>query len=127
MNLDVEASGHCRSLQHSREAGRCEWCPSLRDEHEGRCWCFPLETTQCSHFAAGQGMSAGSAVLRPADVQDSLSEIDLIPSEIAQFGHTQAVPEGDQDHRGIPVPVAVFAYDLDEAFDLFLGQVLPSP
>ena len=48
-----------------------------------------------SHFAAGQGMRAGRTILRPADVQGSLSEIDLIPTEVAQFGRTQTVPEGD--------------------------------
>jgi hypothetical protein len=35
------------------------------------------------------------------------------------------VPEGNQDHSGIPVAVPVIAYGLDEALDLFLGQVLP--
>jgi hypothetical protein len=28
MHLDVEASGHRCTLQHSREAGRCERCPA---------------------------------------------------------------------------------------------------
>jgi hypothetical protein len=33
--LDVEASGHRRSLQHSREASRGERCPSLRENMNG--------------------------------------------------------------------------------------------
>src|SRR6516165_2651241 len=35
--------------------------------------------------------------------------------------------EGDQDHSGVPVTIAVVAYGLDQAFDLLLGQVLPCP
>ena len=35
--------------------------------------------------------------------------------------------EGDQDHSGIPVTIAVVAYGLDQAFDHFFGQVLPCP
>jgi hypothetical protein len=31
VHLDVEASRHRRPLQHSREAGGCERCPSLRN------------------------------------------------------------------------------------------------
>ena len=35
--------------------------------------------------------------------------------------------EGNQDHGGVPVTIAVVAYGLDQAFDLLLGQVLPRP
>jgi hypothetical protein len=35
------------------------------------------------------------------------------------------MPEGNQDHSGIPVAVAVIAYGLNQAFDLLLGQVFP--
>jgi hypothetical protein len=35
--------------------------------------------------------------------------------------------EGDQDHSGVPVTMAVIAYGLDQALDLLLGQVLPCP
>ena len=35
--------------------------------------------------------------------------------------------EGDQDHSGVPVTIAVIAYGLDQALDLLLGQVLPCP
>ena len=88
MHLDVEASGQRRTLQHSREASRCEGCPSLRDEHERGRWRLPLEATQCSHFAAGQGMRAGRTVLCPTDVQGSPSEINLIPTQVAKLRRT---------------------------------------
>jgi phosphatidylserine/phosphatidylglycerophosphate/cardiolipin synthase-like enzyme len=35
--------------------------------------------------------------------------------------------EGDQDHSGVAVSVAVIGNGLDQAFDLLLGQVLPCP
>jgi hypothetical protein len=37
------------------------------------------------------------------------------------------MPEGDQDHSGVPLTIAVIAYGLDQAIDLLLGQVLPRP
>ena len=74
------ASGQRRSLQHSREASRGERCPSLRDEHERGRWRLPLEAAQCPHLTAGQGMGAGRAIFGPTDVQDSLGEINLIPT-----------------------------------------------
>jgi hypothetical protein len=35
--------------------------------------------------------------------------------------------EGDQDHSGVPVTIAVVARGLDQTLDLLLGQVLPCP
>jgi hypothetical protein len=95
MHFDVEASGHRRTFQHSREASDCERCPSLREKHERGRWRLAVKATQCSHFPAGQGMRAGSAVLRPTNVQDGLIEINLIPMQVAKLRCTQAVPEGD--------------------------------
>ena len=67
-------------------------------------------------------MRAGGAVFCPTNVQDSLSEVDLIP-KVAKLRDTQTMPEGDQD--GVAVSVAVTARGLDEAFDLLLSQMLP--
>ena len=36
------------------------------------------KAAQCPHLTAGQGMGAGRAIFGPTDVQDSLSEINLI-------------------------------------------------
>jgi hypothetical protein len=58
-------------------------------------------------------------------MQDSAIEVDLIPSQIAQLGRSQAVAEGHEEHSGIPVSVAVAAGCLYQALDLLLGQVLP--
>ena len=45
-------------------------------------------------------MSARRAPLDPADVQCPRGELDLIPTEVNEFGGTKAVTIGDQDHRG---------------------------
>jgi hypothetical protein len=37
------------------------------------------------------------------------------------------MPEGNQDHGGVPVPVTVFAGRLHEPLDLGFGEVLPVP
>src|SRR6516225_8436891 len=82
VHLDIEASGHRRTLQHSRKAGSRERCPSLRNENERRRWRFPLETAQGPHLTPGQGMRARRTALYPADVQGSPSEINLIPTQV---------------------------------------------
>jgi hypothetical protein len=52
-------------------------------------------------------MGAWHAVLDPPHMQDRRSELDLVPTQVAQLGSPQPVPEGDQDHGGVPVTVAV--------------------
>src|SRR6185503_9641720 len=37
------------------------------------------------------------------------------------------MPEGKQDHSGIPVAVAVVTGCLDQPLDLLLGEILPHP
>jgi len=44
---------------------------SLADEDEWRCFAFPLEPPQRSQFIASERMSAGGAILDPADVEDA--------------------------------------------------------
>ena len=68
---------------------------------------------------------ARRAVLDPPDVEDGGPELDLVPSQVAQLGRSQAMPEGDQDHGGVPVPVAVGLGRLDQGLDLAGGEVLP--
>ena len=50
-------------------------------------------------------MGGRRALLGPADVQDGVGEIDLIPAQVYKLGRPQAVAEGDKDHAGIPVHV----------------------
>src|SRR5262245_28073535 len=53
-----------------------------------------------------------------------MGEINLLPAQGAQLRGSQAVPEGQQDHGRIPMPVHT-ARRLHQPLDLFLGEVLP--
>ena len=69
-------------------------------------------------------MGAGSALLDPADVQRSRSELDLIPAQVHQFGGAQTVPVGNQNHRSVPVSPAVALSRSHQPLDFGFGQVL---
>src|SRR5262245_22157515 len=53
-----------------------------------------------------------------------MGEVDLLPAQGAQFRRSQAMPEGEQDHARIPMPVSITARCLHQALDLSLGEVL---
>ena len=72
-------------------------------------------------------MGGRRALLGPADVQDGVGEIDLIPTQVYQLGRPQAVAEGDKDHGGIPVTPAIGLGGFNQPIDLGAGQVLPRP
>jgi hypothetical protein len=72
-------------------------------------------------------MRARRALLSPPDVQGGRPKVDLIPSKVHQLGNTQAVAVSHQNHRGVPVAVAVFRGGLHEPLDLGLGQVFAGP
>ena len=50
---------------------------------------------QGPHFIADNGMGGRRALLGPADVQDGVGEIDLIPTQVYKLGRPQTVAEGD--------------------------------
>ena len=58
---------------------------ALAGEDVGAIRIVPLQPSQRSQFRTVQRMRAGGAVLRPPDVEHSLPEIDLIPSERANL------------------------------------------
>ena len=72
-------------------------------------------------------MGGRRTLLGPADVQDGVGEIDLIPTQVYKLGRSQAVAEGDKDHGGIPVTPAIGPGGIDQPVDLGTGQVLPRP
>ena len=72
-------------------------------------------------------MGGRRALLGPADVQDGLGEIDLIPTQVDKLGRPRTVPEGDKDHGGIPVTPAIDLGGTDQPIDLGAGQVLAGP
>src|SRR5262249_32008413 len=53
-----------------------------------------------------------------------MGEINLLPAQGAQLGRSQAMPEGQQDHGRIPMPVSITAGSLNKPLDLFLGEIL---
>ena len=65
----------------------------------------------------------GSALFDPADVQVGRIEIDLVPAQVHEFGGTQAVAVGDEDHGGVAVTPPVFLAGIHEPLDLSLGEV----
>jgi hypothetical protein len=71
-------------------------------------------------------MRGRRALLGPADVQDGMREIDLIPTQVYKLGRPQAVAIGDKDHAGVPVTPAIGLGGIDQPIDLAAGQVLPS-
>jgi len=79
---------------------------------------------QGPHFIADNGMGGRRALLGPADVQDSVGEIDLIPTQVDKLGRPQAVAEGDKDHGSIPVTPAIGLGGTDLPIDLGAGLIL---
>src|SRR5262249_10987127 len=53
-----------------------------------------------------------------------MGEVDLLPAQGAQLRRSQAMPEGQQDHGRIPMPVPITARRLDKPLDLSLSEVL---
>src|SRR3974390_3303256 len=70
-------------------------------------------------------MHACHAVLYAGDMQETMHQVYLLPSQRAQFGRSEAMPVGEQDHGRVPVAMAVAAGSLHKPFDLTVGQVLP--
>src|SRR5260370_42356944 len=98
----------------------------------GRQFALPLETSQRSQLIALQGMRVGRPVLDPADVEHRTVEVHLIPSQVAQLGGTQSVPEGHEDRGRVAMPVPTFLCSLDHGVDLggsevFATATLPIP
>ncbi len=54
----------------------------------------------------------------------AVAELHLIPAQVHQFGDTQAVPVGHEDHGGVPVAPAVAPGGFHQPLDLGLGQIL---
>jgi hypothetical protein len=69
-------------------------------------------------------MHAWHPALDAGDMQEAMHQVYLLPPQRAQFGRSEAMPEGKQDHGCVPVAVTVAAGSLHKAFDLTLRQVL---
>lgn len=72
-------------------------------------------------------MHRRDAMLEPRNVQEALTEIDLIPAQADQFGHAQAVAVGDQDQRGVPHAMPTDTRSrLDQCGHLLFRQIFPA-
>ena len=68
-------------------------------------------------------MGARRALLDPANVQSGRGKIDLVPTQVHEFGRAQPVPVGRKDHGGVPVAVAVALSRLHQALDFGFRQI----
>jgi hypothetical protein len=63
-------------------------------------------------------------IFNPAHVQAGIAaQVHLIPSQINQFRRPKAMPERQQDHRGVALPIPIGLRGFDQSLDLGLGQV----
>ena len=84
-----------------------------------------MQPAQGAELVALDRVGARGAVLDAADVKHGTGKVDLVPAQVTHLGSPQAVPEGEQDHGGVAVTVAVAPGSLDQRLDLVGGQVLP--
>jgi hypothetical protein len=87
---------------------------------------LPGQPAQRPQFVAPDGMRAWCALLGPADGKGGVVEVDLVPAQIDQFRHSEAVPVGQQDHGGIAVAVSIIFGGARQALDFGIGQIFPS-
>src|SRR5258706_389440 len=55
------------------------------------------------------------------------SQVDLFPAKRTQFRHPQSMPEGQEDHGGVAVSVAIVVSRLHKPLNLALGEVFTGP
>src|SRR5262249_56376744 len=100
-----------------------KWTAALGLEDEGPRR-IALQLAQHAQFIAADRVDCRLAVLRPADVQRRIAApLDLRPLQIGNLDSPQAVPEGNQDQRSVPVAVAPQLGGGDQLLDLGRGQV----
>jgi len=109
-HVRMNREGQWARLVDTRErlakARRGHWRVPLGLEKVAPLGLVPSQPPQCSKLLPAERMNRRHPVLQPRDVQEPLSEIDLIPGERTKLTDPQAVAIGDQDHRRVPVPIA---------------------
>ena len=70
-------------------------------------------------------MDAGDSILHPVNVQAALGQLDLLPLQVADLRHPQAMAVGRQDHGRVAMPIAaVLSGAVHQALDLALGEIV---
>jgi len=109
------------------EALRRHGPAALGREHVRRWLLHTLQAPQRAEFVALERMHARRPRFDPAHVQPASRKLDLRPEQIAKLARPQPVPEREQDHGRIAVPVTAGLASLgDQPLDLALGEVLPN-
>ena len=68
------------------------------------------------------------AILGSPDMQTGRSaKLDPAPLKVAYFDRPQPVPEGDQDHGGVPVTVPAISGGFGQLLDLCRREVFAQP
>jgi hypothetical protein len=126
VRLEAKASRDVGAPDQSAEARLAKWCAALGREHYWRLRVLlALKPAQRPQFIADNRVRRRRAALVAPDVHHAGGKVDLVPTQVNQFGDPQAVAIGDQDHGGVAVAVAVAVADsLDQPLDLGLGQML---
>src|SRR5262245_11888596 len=71
-------------------------------------------------------MHAGNATLHAVNMQTTLGQLDLQPSQVAHLRGPQPVAVGDQDHGCVAMAVAaMLSRAAHQPLDLALGEVAP--
>ena len=84
-----------------------------------------LEFPERTNLDASQRVCAGYTVLDAPHMKEALIEVELIPAQGDQFGDPQPMAIGQEDHRGIAVPMASDAPSrLAQLLDLGWGEML---
>ena len=69
-------------------------------------------------------MDARRSVLAPANVDEPLVELNLIPLQGGELGHSEPVGVGEDNHRGIAVAIApTLSGGFDDPVNLIWGEV----
>jgi hypothetical protein len=122
--FSFEAGAGGSTLDHPGEAGVVNGDPRSLTKTNGDVslsrWSRRSARSSSPHRGGAQG-----AVLDPPHMQHRRIEFHLIPSEVAELGRPKPVPEGQEDHGCVPLPVSIGLCGLDQRFDLPGRQVLP--
>ena len=109
-------------FNHAADAHASEWLSTLVDEHIGGLGPFALQALEPSKFVAFEKwtLSVLPFSLRTAMVR---FEVEIIPTQVTGFAHTQAVPVDQQSDQPIPMTVPVRLQGGEQLGHLGFGEV----
>jgi hypothetical protein len=128
VNLEVLQPGRARrALEYPGETCRRERVPALRQEDERRPIGLATKSPQRPKLRSGQGMRGGRTSLYPPDVKHRALEVDLVPPQVDELRHPQAMTVRHEDHGRVPMTPPVRSGGDHQPLDLRIGEVLAGP